>query len=97
MYSFALCSTTCVMAAMTNTLRHAARQGMILRVMCTACQHTAHFMAADVAKFVNASRQLEELPFRCGECSNRDCQVAPMEHDRDRPPDVIIWRPMRLR
>ncbi len=70
---------------------------MLLAVSCTACGHVARFMASDVAQFVNPTREIELLPFRCGECGGKECKVMASEYDRDRRPDIIVWRPMRLR
>lgn len=70
---------------------------MILSVTCKSCGHLAQFMASDVAQFVNPGREIELLPFRCGECGKNECKVIASEYDRDRRPDIIVWRPMRLR
>jgi hypothetical protein len=70
---------------------------MILAVTCKGCGHLGQFMASDVAQFVNPTREIERLPFRCGECGGNDCAVKASEYDRDRRPDIIVWRPMRLR
>ncbi|WP_421851474.1 hypothetical protein [Oricola sp.] len=80
-----------------RSLRQAARHGMILAVACRGCGHVARFMAADVVQFVNPAREIERLPFRCGECGSTDCRITASEYDRDRKPDIVVWRPMRLR
>ena len=40
---------------------------------------------------------LEKLAFRCRECRERDCEVEARELDRDRRPNIVVWRPTRLR
>ncbi|MFZ2101152.1 MAG: hypothetical protein WAU86_11365 [Oricola sp.] len=85
------------MAGPIRTLRQAARHGMILAVTCETCGHVARFMASDIAQFVNPTRDIELLPFRCSECNAKECKVMASEYDRDRRPDIIVWRPMRLK
>jgi RNase P subunit RPR2 len=94
---FTLCSINKAMAGPIRTIRQAARHGMILAVTCRGCGHVARFMASDVVQFVNPVREIEALPFRCGECGAKDCSVKASEYDRDRRPDIVVWRPMRLR
>jgi NAD-dependent SIR2 family protein deacetylase len=85
------------MAGPVKTLRQAARHGMLLAVSCKGCGHVASFLASDVAQFVNPSKPVEQVPFRCSECGTKDCKVMASEYDRDRRPDIVVWRPMRLR
>ena len=85
------------MAGPIRTLRQAARHGMILSVTCRKCEHLGQFMASDVMQFVNPAREIEALPFRCGECGTKDCAIKASEYDYDRKPKIVVWRPMRLR
>ena len=59
-------------------------------VACKVCGHVAYFLASDVAQFVNPTREIEALPFRCGECGGMDCAVKASEYDRDRRPDIVV-------
>ncbi len=70
---------------------------MILSVTCRKCEHLGQFMASDVMHFVNPTREIEDLPFRCGECGAKDCAIKASEYDYDRKPKIVVWRPMRLR
>jgi ribosomal protein L44E len=68
-----------------------------LKVESRARHHLAHFLASDVAQFMKPSRRIDQLRFKCSECEGKDCSVIRMEIDRDRRPDIVVWRPMRLR
>jgi len=85
------------MTTSIKSLRQAAKYGMLLEVHCRQCSHTGRFLASDVAKFVNPSKALERLPFRCSECATNDCETTAIEIDRDRKPKVLVWRPMLLK
>ncbi|MDI7861191.1 hypothetical protein MRS76_04420 [Rhizobiaceae bacterium n13] len=85
------------MTSAIKNLRQAAQHGMLLHVECRKCGHSASFLAADVSKFANPAKPLELIAFRCRICSAKEARVTAAEFDRDRKPDVIVWRPMRLK
>lgn len=69
---------------------------MLLIVACRDCDRVARFLASDVAHFVDPARSLEDLPFRCRACGERNCAVEARDYDLDRRPKIIVWRPTRL-
>lgn len=79
------------------TLKQAAGRGMLVTARCRACDHSATFLASDLSTFADPSRPVGEIRFRCKECEARDVEVTPVELDRDRRPNIIVWRPSRLR
>ena len=85
------------MTSAIKNLRIAAKYGMVLKVECRKCGHSAMFLASDVAKFTNPAKPLSDLPFRCASCNVRDVEVRASEYDRDRSPGIVVWRPMRLK
>ncbi|MCQ8781651.1 hypothetical protein [Mangrovibrevibacter kandeliae] len=85
------------MATLIGSLRQAAARGMLVTATCRSCGHAASFLASDLVAFANPGKPIEAIRFRCRECDRRDCEVVAAEFDRDRRPDIIIWRPSRLR
>jgi NAD-dependent SIR2 family protein deacetylase len=84
------------MAGEIKSLMQAARHGMLLTVSCVPCQREAHFLATDVAKFMNPGSPLHALPFKCNKCGKRGREIVASEIDRDRKPSIMVWRPTRL-
>ena len=84
------------MASAIKNLGQAVRHSMVLKVTCGQCSHAAHFLAGDVAQFVDPGKPLANLPFRCHECRGTQCRVVAMEVDRDRHPKIVVWRPVRF-
>ncbi|MCD1643408.1 hypothetical protein [Aurantimonas coralicida] len=81
----------------SGTLGEAARRGMLVTATCRKCGHAASFLAVDLAMAADPAAPLEKLAFRCRECRERDCEVEARELDRDRRPNIVVWRPTRLR
>jgi hypothetical protein len=80
-----------------QTLGQAARQGMLVRVMCRKCEKVGFFIASDLANVNGHGRSFDSLRFRCKECDVVDCEVVPFEDDRDRVNKKrIVWRPVQM-
>ncbi|ATU94456.1 hypothetical protein B5P45_09725 [Phyllobacterium zundukense] len=78
-----------------KTLGQAARQGMLVQVMCRKCEKTGFFVASDLATVNGHGRTFRSLKFRCRECDVVDCEAIPFEDDRDRVNKKrIVWRPV---
>jgi hypothetical protein len=72
-----------------KTLGQAARQGMLVRVMCRKCEKVGIFIASDLANVNGHGRSCDSLLFRC-----KECEVVPFDDDRDRVNKKrIVWRP----
>lgn len=80
-----------------DTIGRAARHDMLIRVECRACGHVGFHKAHEVAQVVGHGRSIESIRFVCSECRGRSVRAVPLEFDRDRPPKVMVWVPMRLR
>ncbi|KQT88494.1 hypothetical protein ASG48_03555 [Aurantimonas sp. Leaf443] len=78
-------------------MRQAAQEGRIVTITCRGCGHGASFLASDIAAFADPDRPIEAVRFRCRECEGQAFDVATAVFDRDRKPDIIVWRPTRLR
>ena len=80
-----------------KTLGQAARQGMLVRVMCRKCEKVGFFVASDLANVNGHGRTFESLKFRCKECNVVDCEAVAFEDDRDRVNKKrIVWRPAQM-
>ncbi|UXN66302.1 hypothetical protein N8E89_24355 (plasmid) [Phyllobacterium sp. A18/5-2] len=80
-----------------KTLGQAARQGMLVRVMCRQREKVGFFVASDLANVNGHGRSFESLKFRCKECEVVDCGAVPFEDDRDRVNKKrIVWRPVSM-
>ena len=80
-----------------ETLREAARRGMLVTATCKACSHAASFLATDLAMAADPGRPLSAIRFKCRECKSRDILAHADELDHDRRPGIVVWRPTRLR
>jgi hypothetical protein len=85
------------MAGTDDSLIKAARENRIVAARCRRCRNQASFLAADLIGFADPQEPISALRFRCGECDSRDYEIESLELDRDRRPDIIVWRPTRLR
>lgn len=77
------------MAGVIDTLGKAARHNMLLRVEC-GCGNTRAYLASDLMMILGGGIDPRGIRFRCGACHPR---VTVVEVDRDRRPNITIWRP----
>lgn len=80
-----------------DTIGRAARHDMLVRVECRGCRHVGFHRAHELARMVGHGRHIEAIRFVCSKCEGRDVRAIAMEFDRDRPPGITVWTPMRLR
>lgn len=67
-------------------------------VTCRQCERVGFFVTSDLAN-VNGrhGRSFDILRFRCKECDVVDCEIVPIEDDRDRVNmKRIVWRPVQM-
>lgn len=95
--AFFLCSSFQAMVEQVDTLREAARRGMLVTASCRSCGHAASFLARDLAMAMDSGRPLSAIRFKCRECKGRDIVAHAAELDHDRRPGIVVWRPTRLR
>ncbi|NBB48955.1 hypothetical protein GVN24_11790 [Rhizobium sp. CRIBSB] len=80
-----------------DTLGKALRHNMLVVATCRDCQRQARFTASDLAKFYGQGRDPHSLKFRCTHCDNRNCKVTIMDNPYDRTPEMVVWRPVKIR
>ena len=85
------------MARDMNTLGLAARHHMLVTAECKLCKREALFYAYDLAHVFGAGRDPRGLPFRCERCDNRDCVVKIKAPHFERKPEMIVWRPIKVK
>jgi hypothetical protein len=80
-----------------DSLVEAAWQRRIITARCRGCGNAASFLARDIAEFTGHDLPIGNIRFRCASCGAKDAEIGSREIDPDRKPDIIVWRPTRLR
>jgi hypothetical protein len=75
-----------------RNLGQAARLGLLVRVTCSPCDRTGHFLATDLAGFFTWSKSVRSLRFRCERCG-RPCAYG-LEDPPRRSELMLVWRPV---
>lgn len=85
---------------MTRTIRtigQASRHGMMVKVECRHCERAANFFASDLAGIYGEGRGISSLRFACSVCASTDSKAIPYEPDLSRTPEMIVWRPTKVK
>ena len=83
------------MASNVSSLAHAAEQGMLVRAEC-GCGNIRYFRARDLLEVAGGELDPQRLRFRCTSCKPPAVKISLLEVDRDRRPNVTVWRLEKL-
>ena len=80
-----------------RTLGDAQKHGLLIVAECKGCRRMGRFLANDLCSWAGRERQIPEVPFRCRECGTREFRISCEETDRDRTPETVVWRPVKIK